>query len=448
MLPSRRDDTSFPAETTNFSYGNAAWPDELTSVNGTSLTYDANGNVLTYGNMEFEWTNGRTLSQITVNPEDENGTADVYSYTYDESGIRSSKTVNGVTTYFTTKDGVILSQTDGTNTMYFQYDNSGAPVGFRLNGTQYFYLTNQMGDVIGIADSAGSLVATYTYGAWGETLDITPATANSSIQLSIANANPMRYRGYYLDQETGYYYLQSRYYDSSHERFINSDHFELSLVKTSRPQGYNLWCYCLNDSINSSDHSGTIIETVIDLASIGWSLADFLKQPSWYNLGFLAWDVGAACIPFAPGSYVAKGVVKGLKLGSKNGNKIAIKVATRAADLNKGNLNKANDSGMIIGKYKGLKKLCKGVKGVEVHHIIEKRFKKLFDVNPNHFAAIPLEPSLHQEITNRWRRQFGYGMNYKTITKSKMKKAIHKVYYDMGDLEKVALQWVDEHWKG
>lgn len=52
------DDVTLPAETTNFSYGNTAWPDELTSVNGTSLTYHANGNVLTYGNMEFEWTNG------------------------------------------------------------------------------------------------------------------------------------------------------------------------------------------------------------------------------------------------------------------------------------------------------------------------------------------------------------------------------------------------------
>ena len=160
--------------------------------------------------MEFEWTNGRTLSQITVNPEDENGTADVYSYTYDESGIRSSKTVNGVTTYFTTKDGVIQSQTDGTNTMYFQYDNSGNPTGFLYNGTQYLYLTNQMGDVIGITDNAGSLIATYTYGAWGEVLATTPATPGSSSQLAIADANPLRYRGYYLDQETGYYYLQSR----------------------------------------------------------------------------------------------------------------------------------------------------------------------------------------------------------------------------------------------
>ena len=109
------DDENVPAETTTFTYDNSAWQDELTSVNGTPLTYDTNGNVLTYGNMEFEWTNGRVLSQVTVNPEDPNGTEDVYSYTYDESGIRSSKTVNGVTTYFTTKDGVVLSQTDGTN---------------------------------------------------------------------------------------------------------------------------------------------------------------------------------------------------------------------------------------------------------------------------------------------------------------------------------------------
>ena len=247
---------TLPAETTSFSYGNAAWPDELTSVNGTSLTYDANGNVLTYGNMEFEWTNGRTLSQITVNPEDENGTADVYSYTYDESGIRSSKTVNGVTTYFTTKDGVILSQTDGTNTMYFQYDNSGNPTGFIYNGTQYFYLTNQMGDVIGITDNTGSLVATYTYGAWGEVLATTPATAGNAAQLAIADANPLRYRGYYLDQETGYYYLQSRYYSSSLTRFIKSDTIPSALTSKNDYVGNNVFVYCLNNAVSYSDATG------------------------------------------------------------------------------------------------------------------------------------------------------------------------------------------------
>ena len=250
------DDENVPAETTTFTYDNSAWQDELTSVNGTPLTYDTNGNVLTYGNMEFEWTNGRTLSQITVNPEDENGTADVYSYTYDESGIRSSKTVNGVTTYFTTKDGVILSQTDGTNTMYFQYDNSGNPTGFLYNGTQYFYLTNQMGDVIGITDNAGTLIATYTYGAWGEVLAVTPATAGNATQLSIANANPLRYRGYYLDQESGYYYNLSRYYDSNDLRFISSDVFEIVFTTKETKCGANLYTYCGNDPLDYYDEAG------------------------------------------------------------------------------------------------------------------------------------------------------------------------------------------------
>ena len=235
-----------------------------------SYTYDANGNVLTYGNMEFEWTNGRVLSQITVNPEDPNGTADVYSYTYDESGIRSSKTVNGVTTYFTTKDGVILSQTDGTNTMYFQYDNSGNPTGFIYNGTQYFYLTNQMGDVIGITDNTGSLIATYTYGAWGEVLAVSPATENNSTQLSIANANPLRYRGYYWDAETGYYYLQSRYYNSNLARFINSDLLEIASVEKVEQAGICLFAYCNNGPITGSDPTGTSKTKTIRTTWIIW----------------------------------------------------------------------------------------------------------------------------------------------------------------------------------
>lgn len=109
--------------TTTFTYSNSGWKDQLVSVNGVDLTYDANGNVLTYGDKEYTWNSGRNLESITDGDN-------TYSYTYDENGIRTSKEVGGVTTYFNTKDGVILSQTDGTNTMYFQYDTSGSPLGF------------------------------------------------------------------------------------------------------------------------------------------------------------------------------------------------------------------------------------------------------------------------------------------------------------------------------
>ena len=227
---------------TTFGYSNDGWNDKLTSVKGTALTYDKNGNVLTYGDKSFTWNTGRNLESITDGDNK-------YSYTYDENGIRTSKTVNGKTTYYNTKDGVILSQTDGTDTIYFQYDNNGSPLGFVWNGTQYLYLTNQMGDVISITDTAGTVVANYEYDAWGKVL-----TADSSI----AQQNPLRYRGYYYDNETEYYYLQSRYYDSNICRFINADNADVAKDFKNIYNGTNIYIYCLNNATNSFDVNGHI----------------------------------------------------------------------------------------------------------------------------------------------------------------------------------------------
>ena len=227
---------------TTFTYSNSDWKDELTAVNGTPLTYDENGNVLTYGDKSFTWNTGRNLESITDGDNK-------YSYTYDENGIRTSKTVNGVTTYYNTKGGVILSQTDGTDTIYFQYDSNGTPLGFVWNGTQYFYMTNQMGDVISITDTSGTIVGNYEYDAWGA------VTLSDS---DIANINPIRYRGYYFDSETGYYYLQSRYYDPDICRFINADSPEYVQFQKDDYAGNNSFVYCCNDPVNNTDPKGNI----------------------------------------------------------------------------------------------------------------------------------------------------------------------------------------------
>lgn len=240
--------SSTPIETTTFTYANDGWNDKLTSVNGTSLTYDANGNVLTYGNKSFTWSSGRNLAQITDGDN-------TYLYTYDENGIRTSKTINGVTTYYNTKDDVILSQTDGTNTMYFQYDTNGFPLGFIWNDTQYLYMTNQMGDVISITDTQGNELVQYEYDEWGALGSIT-TTNNTDEENALANINPLRYRGYYYDSETGYYYLQSRYYDAGICRFINSDLYDMAGASSQISESSNLMIYCSNNPINSIDEFG------------------------------------------------------------------------------------------------------------------------------------------------------------------------------------------------
>lgn len=181
------------------------------------------------------------------------------------------KTINGVTTYYNTKDGVILSQSDGTNTMYFQYDTNGTPLGFIYNGTQYFYMTNQMGDIIAITESDGNIIAQYVYDEWGKLLNVYIVNEDNAEQVEVANANPLRYRGYYYDTETGYYYLQSRYYDASICRFINADIPEIAEISKSIPTGTNLFAYCNNNPTNNVDPTGfwmikrTTLETLLDV---------------------------------------------------------------------------------------------------------------------------------------------------------------------------------------
>ena len=239
-----------PTETTNFTYSSSGWTDRLTAVNNDSLTYDAVGNVLTFGSRSFTWSNGRCLAQVSEG----NNT---YSYKYDENGIRTSKTVNGTTTQYNTKDGVILAQSDGTNTMTFQYDTSGQPLGYTYNGAQYIYYKDADGIILGVLDSAGDAIASYYYDAWGKLLDtmLVDEEMPSAIEEAVY-ANPILYKGYYYDFETGYYYLQSRYYDPEICRFINADLPEIAQQSKDNYVGLDIFAYCDNDPINNSDPTG------------------------------------------------------------------------------------------------------------------------------------------------------------------------------------------------
>ena len=70
---------------------------------------------------------------------------------------------------------------------------------------------------------------------------------------TLGAANPLRYRGYVYDSETGLYYLQSRYYDPEICRFINADAFAStgqSLI------GGDAFAYCLNNPVRFVDKTG------------------------------------------------------------------------------------------------------------------------------------------------------------------------------------------------
>ena len=113
-----------------------------------------------------------------------------------------------------------------------------------------------MGDVLGITEADGNFIAQYLYDEWGKLLSIDTADEEGETAYrEIAEANPLRCRGYYFDSETGYYYLQSRYYDPEICRFINAD--DVNYVDKDVSNGINIFAYCNNDSINNTDNLGT-----------------------------------------------------------------------------------------------------------------------------------------------------------------------------------------------
>ena len=192
------------------------------------------------------WVRGRELATVTKG-------SDTISYTYGESGLRISKTVNGVVHEYIYDGDLLISEQFGDTLLIYVYDEAGSPIGFKYRTTgyaigtfdSYVFEKNLQGDIIAIYNTSGTSVATYKYDAWGNVISATG---------TMASVNPFRYRGYYYDTETGFYYLQSRYYDPAIGRFINADNIIANVGGNIR--GYNVYAYCFNNPINMHDQSG------------------------------------------------------------------------------------------------------------------------------------------------------------------------------------------------
>lgn len=202
-------------------------------------------------------------------------------------------------------DGTKLAaEKKGGTIVWYDYDETGSPMGMRVDGQDYFFQRNAQGDVTGIYDPNGELIVTYTYDSWGKLTEVGGAYSHT-----IGEYNSLRYRGYYYDADTGLYYANSRYYDPETHRFVNSDTY------TSTGQGIlgnNMFAYCDYDPINRIDTDGEFWDTIFDVVSLGVSIADVIANPDdpWAWAG-LAADVVSLAVPLVSGGgAVVKAVTK------------------------------------------------------------------------------------------------------------------------------------------
>ena len=226
----------------------------LYGYNGQSCVYDDMGYPTQYRNKSATWSMVNRLASL--------GSA---TFTYDFEGTRLTKTADGVShTYFTDEGRLIeehfAGENENENVIQYFYGAQGI-LGMSYNGYNYYYVKNIFGDVLALLDEYGAVVARYIYDAWGNHKVLNMYGSEDLLPFSIGNINPIRYRGYYYDRETGLYYLKTRYYDPQTGRFISPD--GIKYLDPSSVSGLNLYAYCGNNPVMNVDPTGTFFEWIV-----------------------------------------------------------------------------------------------------------------------------------------------------------------------------------------
>lgn len=268
-------------------------PDVLVSFNNKNIAYDNAGCITSFDGRAYTWTNGRLGTVSWAERLDSTGKKTYFAkkntityngrgqrtrvkYTYTPGLIHEIDYLRSrITNYSYDMRGRLVGESrtsifsDGDKVereLTYLYEGDEI-IGLRYTVNNqtglFFYDKNPFGDVIAILDQNGNAVAEYEYDAYGNCLE------ESGPNTDLAESNPIRYRSYYYDEDTGLYYLNARYYNPKLRRFISPDNS--AYLDTGSPQGLNLYAYCGNDPVSHSDPDGHL--------------------PEWAN-----WLIGAAII--------------------------------------------------------------------------------------------------------------------------------------------------------
>lgn len=245
---------------------NPNWLDQLEEFNNEKIIYDEIGNPTKIGTSILTWINGKQLKSIINSNQNLN-----ISYLYNKNGLRIKKIVNNEKTEYFYDENNLVFEKKNNNVIYYLRDAVDELIGFKYNNESFYYVKNNANDIIGIKDASFKTIATYAYDVLGNIISIKDSNGNDIVDKNnIALINPFRYRSYYFDDETQWYYLENRYYNPKWGRFLNAD----DVIGTSQTwNAYNLYCYVNNNFVNASDKSGHFfIEIATTEALVGYGI--------------------------------------------------------------------------------------------------------------------------------------------------------------------------------
>ncbi len=226
-------------QVTKYEYNNEKWSNQLTAVDGESkrdeITYDDVGNPINFiDGKKLTWTRGRLLEKINYD------TTSGVTYKYNQDGYRiykstanAARTDGVITNYEWDEDKLIYEKNTNlaTNNIYeiwYLYDDKDSMIGYdytyidgynAIKTKRVYYEKDIQGSVVGLLDDTGHRLATYSYDAFGNLV----ASTREPLRYNIDRVNHIGYKGYYRDDESGFYYLGKSYYVPEISKMLNLD---------------------------------------------------------------------------------------------------------------------------------------------------------------------------------------------------------------------------------
>ncbi|MCI9616840.1 MAG: RHS repeat protein [Eubacterium sp.] len=269
-------------QVTKYEYNNEQCANLLTAVDGGSkrdeITYDDSGNPINFiDGKKLTWTRGRLLEKINYN------SASGVTYKYNQDGYRIYKSTanaantHGVITYYEWDEDKLIYEkntdlaTSKTYEIWYLYDDKESMIGYdytyidsynAVKTKRVYYEKDIQGSVVGLLDDTGHKIATYSYDAFGNLVSST----SEPLRYNVVGVNHIGYKGYYRDDESGFYYLGKSYYVPKICRMLNLDEPTDILEKEKNIR--NKW---LGPNDSTYSNAG-IIPLPIDATGYGVSL--------------------------------------------------------------------------------------------------------------------------------------------------------------------------------